>query len=868
MSDENTLNQEQATDAEDPLNQASATTVLDENDHQENGETATSVLTGTSVEQEPDSPDAPIEPQNSTLSQGKTANAGETILNPKNTVASEETQENGEPANFGSTDTSVKQKTDNQNAVITSQLNASSIGEVKQFYGKETIFEDPTTIVPEMDSDLPNVNLHEELTKHFDKLEKERIILIDCLEENIALAASYAIADRTELKDYEKRLLTFSGENRHRTDLHVDIFTNEKIKTASRKKLLVFVSLNLDSQGFFDSMFIKDRLDVNRIKQTFRENHIMLVCIVNSDFIREILKTEQTKFCFSYWNIWFLSPLLRTYFFDESRIEYFEKRLSEQRKDGLWPKNNADFYKLVHSYLRNNVEQFREEIEKRTKYCEGDDVNAFLQSLKTVKPSELLQDENSIKKAVLYVATFFSDLSPHDFEQMVFLLLRGIKTTVYKESRQETTNDGTNTVKTPVEKNLVEIWGDTSHQLLKECYLNIISSEKDSLIIDFSEPYLRGELKRYFKTEDFFYTLRQFERFRDAGLLFDFDVSDKVIENFITLSAEMAVSDPNYYGGDRLVNIVVGLEEQLFTDKKREIIIRLSDFIREMLNHPQLKETIRDFLEKLMRTQHHDLVLIVVLGVTKRLQFTSQFDALYWIKRLLDQGQKEVREQTYEVLFEYARRTGFRIYELLETLKVWLPEIDRNVKKYSLSNQYTVQFLVGYCGYMLARLDMNEYGLWPSKYPLFATLQKDDDESVNKLKLLVYWIFHPGMQDVLNKRLIDEGIIGLSVDANGFRAGLIDFWFTVLYGLKKDTVHPEALAISEMLLQQIQQVISETYDSKEGKRIKKELIKHLQIRRNMCSAEIERTKERTQKAQLKFKRQLLSILKSKIKAFA
>jgi cephalosporin-C deacetylase-like acetyl esterase len=66
--------------------------------------------------------------------------------------------------------------------------------------------------------------------------------------------------------------------------------------------------------------------------------------------------------------------------------------------------------------------------------------------------------------------------------------------------------------------------------------------------------------------------------------------------------------------------------------------------------------------------------------------------------------------------------------------------------------------------------------------------------------------------------------IDLSIDVNRLRAGFIDFWFMILYGIKKDTVHPEALAISERLLQQIQQVISTTYDSKEGKRIKKELI--------------------------------------------
>jgi len=861
MTDENTPNQGPTTGVED---ETEATIESEENDHQKPGEHANDGPTSTQVEPDTDNPATTIEPPpNSALSQGPTANVQGPTSNPENTmVVSGETQENDERASLGQTNLKVC----NPDATIESQLSIGSVGELKQFYGKETIFEDPTTIVPEMDSDLPNVNLHEELTKHFDKLEKERIILIDCLEENIALAASYAIADRTELKDYEKRLLTFSGENRHRTDLHVDIFTNEKIKTANRKKLLVFVSLNLDSQGFFDSMFIKDRLDVDRIKQTFRESHIMLVCIVNSDFIREILRTNQTKFCFYYWNIWFLSPLLRTYFSDESRIEYFEKRLSEQRNYGLWPQDNADFYKLVHSYLRNDVEKFKEEIEKRTKYREGDDPDKFLQSLKTVELSELFKDKNPIKKVVLYVATFFSDLSPHDFEQIVFLLLRGMKTTVYKESRKETTNEGTKTVETPVEKNLIEIWGESSHQFLKDCYLRTVSSERDSLIIDFSEPYLRDELKRTFK-DDFFYVKQQFEYIRNAGLLFNFDVSDKVIGNLITLSAEMAVSDPNYYGGDRLVNIVVGLEEQLFTNKKREIIIRLSDFIREMLNYPQLKETIRDFLETLMRTQHHDLVLVIILGVTKRLQFTSQFDALYWIKRLLDQGKKEVREQAYQVLFEYAKQTGFRIYELLETLKVWLPEPDRNVEKYSSSNQYALQFLVGYCGYMLARLDINEYGLWPSKYPLFATLQKDD-ESVNKLKLLIYWIFHPGMQNVLNKSLIDEGILGIYVDANGFRAGLIDFWFTVLYGLKKEIAHPEALAISEILLQQIQQVILETYDSKKGKRIKKELIKHLQVRRDMCLAEIERTTERTQRAQLKFKRQLLSMLKKRFKEFA
>ncbi|OAD19414.1 hypothetical protein THIOM_004951 [Candidatus Thiomargarita nelsonii] len=763
-------------------------------------------------------------------------------------LGEDHTQESGGEA-LGATNTRLNQEITQNGATINGpQANVTgNIDKLQFLFGpdKEADFKDPTTPFPAKPSELPDFELQGELEKHYNKLQQERIILINCLDENISLAASYAIAER--LESYEKRMLSFSGENRQKTDLHVGIFANEKMKK-SGEKLTVFVNLSSYSQSFFDSMFIKDRLEVEGIKQTFCKNNIMLVCIVNSDLIRDTLKTQQASFRFHHWNIWFLPHLLRNYF-SEPEANYFEKKVLEQKQYGLWGKNldDGDFYKLIQRYLRNDVEQFKEEVEKRTKYCEGNNVDDFLNSLQTVKLDNLFEGDDPLKKTVLYMVTFFPDLSPHDFEQMVLLLLADQKTTVYQDSRKENQNGVEKTVATPVEKNLTEIWEKNHRQILKDCHVKMVRSENDSLIVDFSEPYLRGELKRYFKQEDFLYLQRQFENLRDAGLLFNFDISDKVIENLITLSAEMAVSDPNYYGGERLVNIVVGLKQQLTSQRKTEIVIRLSKFIREMLNYPQLKEMIKEFLEKLMQAQHHDLILVIILGVTQRLQFASQFDALYWIKRLLDQGQTEIKDQAYDMLFQHAKQSGSRIYELLEMIKAWLPDLDRNVEKYSFANRYMLLFFIAYCGYTFSKFDENKYGQWPSKYPLFATIQENDEDSVNKLKLLVYWIFHPGIQSFLDNSLRDKGISGIQINANALRADFLDAWFAILLGFKQEAAHPEALVISDMLLQQIHDVISNNYDAKNGQKIKKAILEFWKLKQDIYLDRATKLKERSQK---------------------
>ena len=771
---------------------------------------------------------------------------------------------------------SEEQNINNKDTSVNTQIVANRVEKINQFFKVEkeaSSFDDPTDPLPQRSSELPDFDLQEELENNFKKLEQERIILIDCFDERVSLAAFYGLIERLEVKDYENRMLTFSGENRRRTDLHIGIFANEKIKIGGKEKLIILISLNTDSQSFFDSMFIKDRIDIDRIKQTLCEKHILLVCMINSDLIRETLKVKRTEFSFPYWNIPFL-PLLMKLHFSESEAKYFENKVFEQKKDGLWGENEESFYKLIQSYLRD-VEQFKKEIEKRSQYREGNDVKEFLQNLKPVKPYELLKDEAPIKKTVLYIATFFPNLSPHDFEQLVLLLLEGKKITTYEKSYKEIKNNEVKTIETPVEKYLTEIWNEHSCSILEECYIKTVRLENSLLIVDFSEPYLRGEFKRYLEKKDFLYVQRQFERFRDVGLLFNFNVSEKVIENLIILSAEMAVSDPDYYGENRLFNIIIAnleesefLEQQLIDLKKKEIVIlRLSELIREMLNYPQLKKIIKNFFKVLMQTQHHDLMLEIILGITKRLRFMPQFDVLYWIKNLLDQGQKEVKEQAYAVLLEQAKQSGFRIYELLKTVQEWLPERDRDFKKYSSSNQYALGFIIHYCVYTFYKLTVKDYGCWPSRYPLFATLL-GDERSAKKLELLVAWFFHPGMQFVLDKIFIDENIddedINNPIHIDELIADFLEIWFVILYGLKKEPVHPEAFIISDMLLKSIYQILK-TYEVKEAKLMKKKLIDNWQQKQASYLAEIEESTSREQKVQLKNERKILLELKKKFK---
>jgi hypothetical protein len=792
------------------------------------------------------------------------------------------------PEPKGDIPASVHQETDNE-STVGKQANIAHAGIVNLFDSPkgsstdDSTFKDPTKLLPNKPAELPSFDSPKEIEEHFSELKNNRILLVDCFDDNILRAASYELVHRTEAS-YEQRLLTFEGSQLEQTDLHLGVFVNEKIGRG--EKLIVVISLK--SKKFLDSMFFEEPLHAQSIKEQLAKNDIMLVCFANSCFLKEnVVGEKYSNFHFPKWNISFLPYLLKAHFKDQDEAKSVEKQILRQRNYGLWDQSNSDheFYGLVYDYLRNGAEQLRKEVEKREQYGEGKSVQEFLKKIQIVQPKELIQDDDFVKNTVLYVATFFLGLDRQDFDYLVSLLLEGKKTTITVESQREGKKGKIRIIRTPKETDCLEIWEENQDKIFEECHLKVIRSDTASQVIDFSVPYLRGELKKYLEEKSLY--INHFEQIRESGLLFNFNVSQKIIENVINLTAEMALSDPSHYGGNWLMGVIIGIKQHLAIDididtnnemealfqilaiefakeeRKKQIrpfVIRLSQLIREMLNYPQLQEMIKFFLENLMREKHYDAVLVIVLGIVKQLRFVSQFDGMYWIKQLLDRGEAQAKNEAYKTLLEQAKQSGLRVYDLLETLKNWIPDPNLDYDKYSPSNKYALKFIIDYARETLSHFNKAYYGVWPSKYPLFANLT--EEKELKQIDLLISWMFHPKMQNVLNA--LDDFVKANNISVNILLADLIEIWFLVLHGFQKKNLHPEVLAVSDRLLRQIVLVLNSNRSQQ------RELVRRWWARQGLFTEEIRKVDiaERAKRQQLTNKRKVILELHKKFKALA
>ncbi|MCL1469127.1 hypothetical protein [Argonema antarcticum] len=488
---------------------------------------------------------------------------------------------------------------------------------------------------------------------------------------------------------------------------------------------------------------------------------------------------------------------------DSKQRAEFEQQKESINKDIEKLENNIHLIKdklAKVETLKSKIPGYKGEVTELTKEDEN------------ISANSLFVENKPIKNTVLYVATFFPDLNPHDFDRVVSFLLEEQTTTVMVKSQITTEHGEIRLIEAPKEKPLTEIWQESQHdQVLDNCYLNSVYLEDLSQIqiIDFNFLSLRDKLKKYFKKKLSLYLSKQFNRSR----FLIFSLSIKVAINAIYLSVDMAISSPSAYGEDWLFEIIVGFTEKAnynidndsesepepqlnrllaeITPEKRSSFVfnRVSSLIVEMLDYSQLQDVVKNFFEKLMLVKRYD----AVLGIVKRLRSAPQFDELYWIKQLLDRGDEKIRSDAYKFLYSQLEQNSSCIYELLDTIKAWLPERDRTPKTYSQSNQYALRLLVEYCSETIRDLDFKDYGCWPSKYPLFAPLHGSSIES--KLETLVTWIFHPGLNYIL-KYIFDT-------NTTQFIGFLVAEWFTILWGLEKKEPEQEASEVADNLIRQI-----------------------------------------------------------------
>jgi hypothetical protein len=518
------------------------------------------------------------------------------------------------------------------------------------------------------------------------------------------------------------------------------------------------------------------------------------------------------------------------------------KRKEEEEK---FKEKEEKFKKQEREQYRSSFDGFNEFYKEFQNFNQGkviqgdanDDISEDVDDVsEKILPKSLLQDEDLVqrrlKTTILYVSTFFPKLSSRDFERIVLFLLKEQKVTVTITSKTTTEKGEVQLIEASEEKELSQVWQynlEQRDQILGECCLKAVRLEDGIKIIDFYLYYLREDLKTYFEEE---HPLFLEENFKRSKFLL-FDSASRVTINAIDLSVEMANSNPDAYGQSRLCSIVeylkiLDLADELANQKESEInstqwlqflmlgleaeqreelrlfdqflksvakkqrrqfvFLRLSVLVSQMLAYPQIKDEVESFLDWAIREQHQDAVLEII----KPLQKLQNFNQLYWIKQLLDRGNGELREKAYIFLSSRLEQSTNLLYDRLEYIKNWLPAPDRPANRYSPSNEYALRLLFEYAFEKLSELELKDYGNYPSKYLLFEPLDGSlDDDS--KLRLLVEWIFNPGLRYIINPDITTIQVIG----------SLISDWFNILWGLGNKEAKPEAANIIDNLIKQI-----------------------------------------------------------------
>jgi len=431
------------------------------------------------------------------------------------------------------------------------------------------------------------------------------------------------------------------------------------------------------------------------------------------------------------------------------------------------------------------------------------------ETIQAVDARILFRKGEPIENILLYIATFFPELTPYEFNQVVSSLLRGRTITVEKESQVVTDQGKVRTIKTEEVKSLSSVWEESLSEpdaYLKRCHLKAIEIGR-SRVIDFDIPNLRNEMKIYLKEEQPLYLDNLLEKTQ----LFIFHPYIQVAKGGIEILVDAMLTHPKVYDENLILRLVQELtqKENWTIDQNLDLEQQVQKFLRElesasrmevvltriagllyfMLSSDRLKLTVKRLLDKLMSHGRYDAVIAIV----NELETVDEFDEFYWLKQLLDNGDEESQIKAERLLYRKLKMSGFRIYERLEKLQAWLPSKDRNPSNYSHANRAALRVLIDYCSDTISKLSEKDYGSYPSKYPLFRHFQKGEVEQ--KFRIVLNWLFYPSPDN----KLAIENILD---DAIGFLGRLIAEWFTILSGLDGEA-SSESLVAIEIMLQQV-----------------------------------------------------------------
>lgn len=608
----------------------------------------------------------------------------------------------------------------------------------------------------------------EEKEEYVNKLQQKRLLMISCLNEGIAFEAGRELINQVSIAEKHKRKLDLENLDEKNSNLKLasvwENATDEHQQTA-----LLVVAFQDNTHNFLDSL-IYSIAQTDDIDKNLREKEIFLVCITNPTQLGSAQKEKGRELHCPHWEIDFLKPLLRSKFDNYAELV---SKIENQRASGYWSDDESEFHREISKNLNKGellklINQFESITNQENKNPE----------------SSLFIGDGSISDTALFVAAYFPDLSLAEFRQVVHALLGDKTIAVHTTAFKPGDNGAMEPYSIQKEVLLTEIWQDDADKILKRCRLEISSEVDSTKVVGFSDPAMREKVKALLESEYNFYLDKQVGIIQKQGLLFH--RSSKVSEKAAQYIVDQAAFSPDDYERSWIIETIIQIEsplnpgessdrdtagemsrQELSRSEKNWLYFRIAILLRAMLKHPKLTGTVKEIIEYLLNKRLHN----AVSQLSKRMRFTPEFNDFSWMKQLFDKGGATSREAICDYLLFYLQNLGGEVYDKLRILQTWLPEPDcRKPSQSSLSALYLV---LVYCLEITQKFDLKEYGLWPSRFPLFAGQNRAT--FLQDAELLMNWLFHPFIKAVWEETSEPE-----TIDYDTLIGSLIAEWTFIL----------------------------------------------------------------------------------------
>ncbi len=451
-------------------------------------------------------------------------------------------------------------------------------------------------------------------------------------------------------------------------------------------------------------------------------------------------------------NFYFELDFLRTFLFEfvektANEVLSLEKKIQEQRSDGLWehPKNDFAFYNILCSYVDRGslLEHVTGRIDKTS-----------IEEVKTIKANALVDFKDSTGKVVVFLATYFPNLKLKDFRGLVDFYTRkkdALIPLIKKKGKSGKRK------KLPI--SFTSDWVENYNSIFKAKHLGTRIAENKQQIVGFLDPYLQGDLKHYFETYDAIYVQTNFEYLLYSDFFLLYEGSSGLLASFVKLLASMASKDPEHYGTSTLIDIILQDDQRreqirskvvdnsnkehwvkVFSRNRTRLITRLADLIHEILKYDHLDTMVENFFDLLIHNGFLDVLLDLIEEVSERENYSQHFDMYRWLKKIIvEDVEGKYQQYAYQLILQLSTNENANIHDVLEVVSEWKEAI-KSEKDFKLR-------FFEYCSYYIHDLalmtyksaDLSIYGVSPPAFLFFKSLTAENNsEYIDRFTKLLF----------------------------------------------------------------------------------------------------------------------------------